>query len=323
MFFLPALAFNAILTKIRVDLENKLNREKANNKIYNVDKKRLDRNFDKTKKYYARTIRTKTVEVKDLSSKYTDLIIRKDNMNNILNNNVSAIEPTGYKPTKTIENFDCPYSDTIDSSIFGGTERTGGSNGTSVTVGSNVTSVTVGSNVTGSSTGTSGSGGSATIYDPKPYYTQDLENKKQVEEKNTSDSFYKQYKYIIDQNSILLQRQQYINDQFTRHNNKFEFYSNYVNKLLLFSNILFYLYYILVFVVVFKLFFNTPEWSIYYKIIIIIILFVFPLIVYTIEIIIYNIWLFVYSFMYGNVYNNLSYSNKVVLNNTTDLTTNE
>ena len=39
--------------------------------------------------------------------------------------------------------------------------------------------------------------------------------------------------------------------------------------------------------------------------------------------IIYNIWLFVYSFMYGNVYNNLSYSNKVVLNNTTDLTTNE
>jgi len=316
-FFLPALAINAILTKIRVDLENKLNREKANNKIYNVDKKRLERNFDNTKKYYARTIRTKTVEVKDLSSKYTDLIIRKDNMNNILNNNVSAIEPTGYKPTKTIENFECPYSGTADSGISDGAGVSGISSGGS---GSGVSS---GTGATSGSDGANGSDVSVIIYDPKPYYTQDLEIKKQAEEKNTSDSFYKQYKYIIDQNSILLQRQQYINDQFTRHNNKFEFYSNYIDKLTLFSNILFYLYYILVLVVVFKLFFNTPEWSIYYKIIIIIILFVFPLIVYTIEMIIYNIWLFVYSFMYGNVYNNLSYSNKVVLNNTTDLTTTE
>jgi hypothetical protein len=241
-------------------------------------------------------------------------------MNNILNNNVSAIEPTGYKPTKTIENFECPYSDTVDSGIFGGTGGTGGSSGTDSSSG---TSGTGGSSGTVSSSGTSGSGGSATIYDPKPHYTQDLEKKKQAEEKNSSDSFYKKYKYIIDQNSILLQRQQYINDQFTRHNDKFEFYSKYIDKLTLFSNILFYLYYILLFVVIFKLFFDTPEWIIYYKIIIIIVLFVFPLIVYTIEMIIYNTWLFVYSFMYGNVYNNLSYSNKVVLNNTTDLTTNE
>jgi len=228
MFFLPALAFNAILTKIRVDLENKLNREKANNKIYNVDKKRLDRNFDKTKKYYARTIRTKTVEVKDLTSKYNDLINRKDNMNNILNNNISAIEPTGYNPSKTIENFECPYLGPGDSSILDGTGVTGGSGSSSGTSGTG----------TGSSTdtsGASGSGGSATIYDPKPYYTQDLENKKRAEEKNTSDSFYKKYKYIFDQNSILLQRQQYINDQFTRHNNKFEFYSNYIDYMCIYQ----------------------------------------------------------------------------------------
>uniref|UniRef100_A0A6C0D9Y4 Uncharacterized protein n=1 Tax=viral metagenome TaxID=1070528 RepID=A0A6C0D9Y4_9ZZZZ len=316
-FFLPALAINAILTKIRVDLENNLNREKANNKIYNVDKKRLEHNFDKTKKYYDTTIRTKTVEVKDLTGKYNDLIIRKDNMNNILNNNISAIEPTGYTPTKTIENFECPYSDTVDSGIFGGTGGTGGSSGTSGTGSSSGTGGSSGA------TGASGSGGSATIYDPKPYYTEDLEKKKQAEEKNTSDSFYKKYKYIFEQNSILLERQQYINNQFTRHNDKFEFYSNYVDKLTIFSNILFYLYYILGFVVIFKLFFDTPELIIYYKIIIIIVIFIFPLIVYTIEMIIYNTWLFVYSFMYGNVYNNLSYSNKVVLNNTTDLTTNE
>lgn len=317
MFFLPALAFNAILTKIRVDLENKLNREKANNKIYNVEKKSLDRKFNDTKKYYQSTIKTKTVEVKDLTSKYNDLINRKDNMNNILNNNISAIEPTGYNPSKTIENFECPYLGPGDSSILDGTGVTGGTGGSSGTSGTG----------TGSSTDTSGtsdgSSGSVIIYDPKPYYTQDLENKKQAEEKNTSDSFYKKYKYIFDQNSILLQRQQYINDQFTRHNNKYEFYSNYITNLKVFNNILFYLYYILVFVVIFKLFFDTPEWSIYYKIILIIVLLVFPLIVYTIEIIIYNTWLFVYSFMYGNVYNNLSYSNKVVLNNTTDLTTKE
>jgi hypothetical protein len=305
---------NAILTKIRVDLENKLNREKANNKIYNFDKKRLDRNFDETKKYYARTIRTKTVEVKDLTSKYNDLINRKDNMNNILNNNISAIEPTGYNPSKTIENFQgCPYPGT-DESGNEKTSRTGGSRGTSETG-------------TGSSTDTSGtsdgSSGSVNIYNPKPYYTQDLENKKRAEENNTSDSFYKKYKYIFDQNSILLQRQQYINDQFTRHNNKYEYYSNYVTNLKVFNNILFYLYYILVFIVFYKIFFDTPEWSIYYKIILIIVLLVFPLIVYTIEMIIYNIWLLIYSFMYGNVYNNLSYSNKVVLNNTTDLTTKE
>ena len=220
-------------------------------------------------------------------------------MKNILYNNVKAIEPKGYSKTLLIENFDtnCPYSSSrSDSRSFSGIS------GVSRSFSKNESKV---------------------VYDPIPYYTVDLQNEKDKASTNSINSFYKNYKYIFDQNSILLQRQQYINDQFTRHNNKYEYYSNYVTNLKVFNNILFYLYYILVFIVFYKIFFDTPEWSIYYKIILIIVLLVFPLIVYTIEMIIYNTWLLIYSFMYGNVYNNLSYSNKVVLNNTTDLTTKE
>jgi len=281
----------------RISLENKLNIEKANNNIYNNEKNNLERELNELKMFYSNKIKELENNIGVLTVNNNNIIIRKDNMKNILYNNVKAIEPKGYSKTLLIENFDtnCPYS-----SSRSGSRSFSGISGVSRSFSKNESKV---------------------VYDPIPYYSVDLQNEKDKASTNSINSFYKNYKYIFDQNSILLQRQQYINDQFTRHNNKYEYYSNYVTNLKVFNNILFYLYYILVFIVFYKIFFDTPEWSIYYKIILIIVLLVFPLIVYTIEMIIYNTWLLIYSFMYGNVYNNLSYSNKVVLNNTTDLTT--
>jgi hypothetical protein len=310
-FFLPFV--NVILTRIRTDLENRLNNEKSNNRIYNNDINNLNSRLNTLIHNYSNDIHSLTINVNNLERINDELIIRKDNMDNILINSAKSIEPSGYSNSKISEGFDpnCPYSS------IGRSSDTVRSSDTSSAVGSSGTGVS-------SNTGTTGvSDSTVNIYNPTPHYTVDLQNKKDLESANSTNSLYKQYNYIINQNTILLQRQQYINNQFTRHNNKFEHYSNYISKLNVFNNMLFYLYYILILVLIFKLFLNTPDWSIYYKVFIIIILILFPLIAYTIEMLIYNAWIFSYSFLFGSVYNNMSYSNKVVLNNTTDLTTKE
>lgn len=324
MFFLPLLAVHAILTKIRVDLENKLSKEKANNKIYNVDKKRLDKRYERLKKKYPIDISTLNKEVKNLNNINNEIINKKDNMKITLQNNVSAIEPVGYP--NTLEPFDstCPYSGSGSGVGLGA----GIAGGAGIAAAGTATGMAQVGRGTGKGSGSgaaagSGSGTTTPKYDPVPHYTVDLYIENQAASTNTSTSLYRKYKHIIDQNTILLQRQQYIDNQFTRHNNKFEHYSNNITKINVFNNLLFYLYYILIVMVILKLFFDTPEWSLYYKIFIIISFILFPLVAYTIEMIFYNIWIFSYSFLYGKVYNNLSYSNKVILNNTTDLTTKE
>ena len=283
------------------ELERNLNVEKQNGRIHNNELYKLDRQHKNLIIKYKNDIRDNTNYVNYLTDRNNDIIIRKDNMKNILSNNVSAIEPDNYSKTMIIENFDekCPYTGTSSSS-------TGSASNYSDTTPKPVSESEPG-----------------IIYDPIPYYTIDLQNRKDDVVKNSKGNFNNKYKYILDQNNVLLERLQYINNQFTRHNNKFDFYSNNTSKLSFFNNILFYLYFILIFIAFFKLFFNTPDWSIYYKILIIVVLIAFPLVVYTIETLIYNTWLFSYSFLSGNVYNNMSYSNKVVLNVTTDLTTKE
>jgi hypothetical protein len=314
------------LTSRRIFLENRLKNEKSNNEILNNERNNLERELKELKLSYSNKIKEIKNIVNVLTTNNNDIIIRKDNMKNILFNNAKAIEPEGYDENKSIlvknksilENFvegiDCPYKSS---------ENVTRDDDKKKKKKKDKYEDEDDDNGTGTGTGTGTGAGTGTGYDPIPYYTQDLEDQRNKASSNTTNSLYKRYKYIIDQNSVLLQREQYIKNQFTRHNDKYQYYSNYITNLTVFNNILFYLYYILVFIVFYKIFFNTPGWSIYYKIFITIVLFVFPLIVYTIENIIYNTWLFIYSFMYGSVYNNMSYSNKVVLNNTTDLTTKE
>jgi hypothetical protein len=298
-----------ILTWQRINLENRRNTEKSNNNIHINERNKLERELNDLKLDYSNKINENTNTVNDLTDRNNDIIIRKNNMKNISFNNAKAIEPNGYSKSLLVESFDanCPYS----GSGSGSGRGSGSGSGSGSDSGS------------GSGLGRRSGDGSEIIYDAVPYYTVDLQNKKNKASDTTTDSLSKQYKLIIDQNNTLLQRQQYINDQFTRNNSKYENYSNYISNLNNFKNILFYLYYILIVMLIFKLFFNTPEWSTYYKIFVIIVLIIFPLIAYTIEKLIYNTWIFTYSFLSGNVYNNISYSNKVVLNNTTDLTTKE
>jgi hypothetical protein len=131
------------------------------------------------------------------------------------------------------------------------------------------------------------------------------------------------YTYLVDQNNNLSKRYDNIKNQFTRHDNKNNFYSQKKNILNIFYTILFYLYYLLFFITIYILYFNKPDWKIYYKMFLILLFLIFPFVIYSIEIFLYNSWIYIYSIISGNVYNNLSYSNKVVLNNTTDLTTKE
>jgi hypothetical protein len=130
----------------------------------------------------------------------------------------------------------------------------------------------------------------------------------------------KLYTYLYYQNDIINKRYQNIKNQFTQNDSKYEKYTNTNIKLNTLNDIFFYLFYILLIVLSVCLYLYQPNMSNRFKIFIIILLLLFPFIIYTIEIFLYNATLFMYSILSGKVYNNLSYSNKVVLNNTTDLT---
>jgi len=132
-----------------------------------------------------------------------------------------------------------------------------------------------------------------------------------------------EYSYLINQNNYLLNRYNYIKNQFVRHDNKHNFYSKSHDNLYIFYTLLFFLYYLLIIGAIYILYFNKPDWKMYYKIILIFLFSLFPFVIHRLEKFMYNSWIYLYSMLSGNVYNNMSYSNKVVLNNTTNLTTNE
>ena len=131
------------------------------------------------------------------------------------------------------------------------------------------------------------------------------------------------YGLISDENNKIDQRYKYIKNQFSRHDEKFDYYSKNIENLTSLNTIMFYLYYILVFICVIIMYLYKPDYSLYFKIISVILLLFYPFIVYTLEMVLYNAWIFIYSLLIGRVFDNLSYSKKVVLNNTTDLTTND
>jgi len=130
-----------------------------------------------------------------------------------------------------------------------------------------------------------------------------------------------EYKYLVEKNKTILNRYNYIKNQFTFHDNKFDYYSKTMDFLNAFYFVLFYLYYILLLVSIVILYLYKPEWSNYSKVFIIFITLIYPFFIYFLEKNLYILWIYIYSLASGNVYNNLSYGNKVVLNNTTDLTT--
>ena len=133
----------------------------------------------------------------------------------------------------------------------------------------------------------------------------------------------KLYTLMYYQNDIINKRYQKIKNQFTQNDSKYETYTNTTNKLNTLNDILFYLFYILLIGLAVCLFVYQSNMSSRLKVFVIVLLSVFPFVIYTVELFLYNVLLFVYSILSGKVYNNLSYSNKVILNNTTDLTNNE
>jgi len=129
------------------------------------------------------------------------------------------------------------------------------------------------------------------------------------------------YQSINYENDKLNNRYNYYKNQLIRHDQKHKYYSESIDNLNILNIIMFYFFYILVLVYVGVLYLYKPDWSIYFRIFIIILLACYPYVVFTIETFLYNLWIMIYSMLTGSVYNNLSYSQKVVLNNTTDLTT--
>ena len=154
------------------ELERNLNVERQNGRIHNNELYNLHTEHKKIIKKYEIDIRDNTNYVNYLTDRNNDIIIRKDNMKNILSNNVSAIEPDNYSKTMIIENFDekCPYTGTSSS--------TGSASNYSDTTSEPVSATDPG-----------------IIYDPVPYYTIDLQNRKDDVLKNSKGNFNNKYKY--------------------------------------------------------------------------------------------------------------------------------
>jgi regulator of replication initiation timing len=129
------------------------------------------------------------------------------------------------------------------------------------------------------------------------------------------------YQSIAYENDKLNNRYNYIKNQFVRHDQIDNNYSESIVNMNVVYNIFFYFFYILVLVYVIVLYLYKPNWSIYFRIFIIILFASYPFVIFKVETFIHNLWIMIYSMLTGSVYNNLTYSQKVVLNNTTDLTT--
>ena len=88
-----------------------------------------------------------------------------------------------------------------------------------------------------------------------------------------SDSFKKKtasllfyYLLILDENDKINNRYKYIKNQFTRHDQKYNYYSNSMSNMVFLNNILVYSFYILVLIFSGFLYLYVPDWSNYFKI---------------------------------------------------------
>lgn len=130
------------------------------------------------------------------------------------------------------------------------------------------------------------------------------------------------YDNIINQNEILNDEYDRIGDGLLKYEHKSAFQSSAISSLTTFNTILFYTFYVLLLVYIYLLFVKPSEMSIYVKLFIILLLAAFPFFIGRIEKIAFFIWTYIYGFLTGSRVNNLTESQRAVIEQTTDLRVN-
>ena len=134
-------------------------------------------------------------------------------------------------------------------------------------------------------------------------------------------NFYKTnlFDNITNQNYVLDDEYNRLKDGFLKYEHKSAFQSVAISSLTTFNTILFYTFYSLLLVYIYLLFVNPSDLSIYNKLFLILLLAAFPFFIGRIEKIAFFIWTYIYAFLTGSRVNNLTESQRAVIEQTTDL----
>lgn len=130
------------------------------------------------------------------------------------------------------------------------------------------------------------------------------------------------YDNITNQNEILNDEYDRINDGILKYDHKSAFQSSAITSLTTFNAILFYTFYALLLVYIYLLFVKPSEMSIYVKLFLILLLAAFPFFIGRVEKVGFSIWTYIYGFLTGSRVNNLTESQRAVIEQTTDLRVN-
>jgi hypothetical protein len=133
-------------------------------------------------------------------------------------------------------------------------------------------------------------------------YSNYLQTRIDIPKEVSTNNFEELYKAVILQNNTFQNTIDKVNDNIILDNKKSGFVSEKKSFVYSIYLKLFLFYYILVIVFIFFLIFIEKEWSYYKKIIISIISFIFPIMLFYIETIIFNIWLYISSIFSSSIY---------------------
>uniref|UniRef100_A0A6C0JHC0 Uncharacterized protein n=1 Tax=viral metagenome TaxID=1070528 RepID=A0A6C0JHC0_9ZZZZ len=124
---------------------------------------------------------------------------------------------------------------------------------------------------------------------------------------------------IQTQNYVLDNEYNHIQDGFLKYEHKSAFQSVAISSLTTLNTILYYTFYILLLVYIYLLFFNPSNMTIYFKLFLILLLAAFPFFIGRVEKTVYFVWTYIYAFLTGSRVNNLTESQRAVIEQTTDL----
>jgi hypothetical protein len=127
------------------------------------------------------------------------------------------------------------------------------------------------------------------------------------------------FESLSEQNHSVNEEYNHINDGLLAYSKKSEFQGNSISILNIVYNILFYTFYILVILYIYKMYIGLSGSSWYYKIFIILTIALFPFYINTIEKVVYYIWKYIYSLFTGTIFNSITESKRAVIEKTTDL----
>lgn len=136
-------------------------------------------------------------------------------------------------------------------------------------------------------------------------------------EKNQYKTVY--YTSLLEQNKILRDDYDRINGGNLSYNKKSEFQAEAIAHLNTAYQVFFYTFYALLIFVIYKMFSVPSTYSTYFKLFIIVAIGLYPFYISIVEKVLYIIWKYLYAYMTGTVYNDLSESQRAVIERTTDL----